>query len=62
MFWPKKKKLFDAKGPFGDFVIKNPARHFLAFSLRVMNMSRPWRILTTDYSGIPFAWRLGNLS
>ena len=61
MFWPK-KKLFDAKGPFGDFVIKNPARHVLAFSLRVLNMSRPWRILTTDYSGIPFAWRLGNFS
>ena len=29
-FWPK--KLFDAKGPFGDYVIKNPAR----FKLRTI--------------------------
>ena len=26
-FWPK--KLFDAKGPFGDNVIKNPARLYI---------------------------------
>ena len=26
------KKLFDAKGPFGDNVIKNPARYILYFS------------------------------
>ena len=27
-----RKKLFDAKGPFGDYVIKNPAR----FKLRTI--------------------------
>ena len=26
-----RKKLFDAKGPFGDNVIKNPARYILTF-------------------------------
>ena len=40
----RKKKLFhvkgpfDVKGPFGDNVIKNPARHILAFSLRVHDL------------------------
>ena len=28
-----RKKLFDTKGPFGDNVIKNPARYILTLSL-----------------------------
>ena len=28
-FWPKKKKLLDGRGLFGDNVFKNPARYIL---------------------------------
>ena len=30
-FWPEKKKLLDARGPFGDDVFKYPARSELVY-------------------------------